>query len=137
MLVVIQASSPCGVTTDSPCWSDTSRMGIVEPLISACIECEPLQIGENAAAAALTAKVLAYSGQREARPGKFTPRGRLSCEPRPTTRAPLIARLLRSPVAHYCRGALRSRQHGPLGRARAGARRVTRLQRRPVHRRSG
>ena len=43
MLVVIQASSPCGVTTYSPCWSVTSRMGIVEPLTRLASGGEPLQ----------------------------------------------------------------------------------------------
>ena len=37
MLGVIHASSPCVEMTCSPCPSDTSRMGIVVPLISACI----------------------------------------------------------------------------------------------------
>src|SRR5882724_10920596 len=37
MLGVIQASSPWADTSCSPCPSDTSRMGIVVPLISACM----------------------------------------------------------------------------------------------------
>src|SRR5260370_6176822 len=37
MLEVIHASSPCADTTSSPCSSDTCRMGIVVPLISACM----------------------------------------------------------------------------------------------------